>query len=181
MFDFHHGGGYAASFGAQNPLIVAGVYAFIAYGIYVFRQYAIIIAALVSVLIFNLAFVWNENAHQSIIIFMGPGFESLVAAFLLFRAIYDLAPRGVFERFLNSLFGFGMGFYALMNGYALLYNKAYRLVYFEQKSGHGIGDFDRIASNIGFLNFESVMMGWMSLTVLCMIIPFIIYLIKPDL
>lgn len=179
MFDFQHGGGMAYHFGGQNPMILLGVYSLLGYGIYKFHKYPVILVPLVLALILNVTLVTNETLHMNLVNFMGPGFESLIAGFLIFRAVFDLAPRGIFERLLNSIFGFGMGFFALISAHALLHNEAYRLVYFEQKGQHGFGDFDKIATQISFMDFETVVFTWMGLTLVCMATPFVLYLVMP--
>lgn len=173
-FDFAHGGGMAWSFGGQQIGILLLLYGAIGYGLYMFRGLRALQVALAAALLFNLATAFNEDIYRSVIDFMGPAFVPLIAAFLLYRTIMDLAPRGGFERLLNAVFGFGLIFHALTEAYNLLNNEAYRLVYFEQKGQHGFGDFDKIAGRFASLDFHHVVMGWAGLCLVCLILPFLL-------
>ena len=175
MFDFKHGGGLAIGLTDQQIPILLCVDLAIAYGIYHFREYKILQIALTALLLFNLTTAFNEDSRFNVIDFMGPAAEPLVAAFLLIRALFDLAPRGWFERFLNAAIGFAMVFQALINSYGLLYSRALRLVYYEQKGSHGFGDFDKISSRLMFLEFEGVVYIWAFISLICLVFPFVLY------
>ena len=111
---------------------------------------------------------------------MGPAFESLIAAFLLFRALFNLAPRRNFERVLNAIFGFGLIFRIFIDSYGLINNQIHRLIYYTQKGSHGFGDFDKIADRFHMLTFETVVYAWTGLTLLCLITPFILKIYVKD-
>jgi hypothetical protein len=177
MFDFEHGGGLAVWFSDSIFLIVVCVWGLFGYGILVFRDYKIVQLVLGALLLFNFATFWNEDWHRSVIDFMGPAFEALVAGFFLFRAIFNLAPRGDFERILNAVFGFGMIFRIFIDGYGLLHNQEHRLSYYQQKGMHGFGDFDKIADSLG-LGFDSVVYAWGFLGVACLTVPFVLLLFR---
>ncbi len=174
MFDFTHGGGFAYMLSGSNPLVLACIWGALLYGIYTFRAYKIIAIGLAGLLLLNLATFHNEGWRLSIINFMGPAFEALVAGFLLFRALFDLAPRGNLERILNALFGFGMIFRIFIDSYGLLHNQTHRLSYYKQKGSHGFGDFDKIANQFYGLDFEMVIYCWSGLALLCLLIPLIL-------
>lgn len=176
-FDFKHGGGMAWSFGEQNYIIIAFVYGLIFYGLHYCRESVILCAALGGLFVFHLLTAYND-LHRSVIDFMGPAFEPLIAGFFLTRAWLDKAPRGGFERFLNALFGFSMIFHVFVESYALRSDSAYRTVYYEQKGSHGFGDFDKIAERLSFLDFNGVVTVWSVLAVLCLLIPIGLYLKK---
>jgi hypothetical protein len=176
MFDFTHGGGMSVSFSdSNNTIVLACVWGLLAYGIYHFRTYKMLSATLALLLIFNLSTFSNHNLHISIIDFAGPGFEALIAGFFLFRAIFNLAPRGSFERVLNAIFGFGLIFRIFIDSYALLHNEAHRLLYYTQKGSHGFGDFDKIADRFYGLSFETVIYSWTALAFICLTLPFILF------
>ncbi len=175
MFDFKHGGGLAVWFTEQQIPILLCLYGIIAYGIYRFKERKILQITLATALIFNIATAFNEDARLIVIDFMGPAAEPLIAMFLLIRALFNLAPRGWFERFLNAAIGFGMLFQALINCYGLITNSAWRLLYFEQKGSHGFGDFDKIESRLMFLEFQGVVYIWAFLCLICLALPFILY------
>ncbi len=174
-FDFQHGGGMAWMITGQLLPLNLALYGLILYGIYLFREYRVTQVLLAAVLVFHVATAYTPF-HMSVINFMGPGFEALIAGFFLYRAWFDLAPRGDVERFLNAFFGFGMIIHAFMNGWALIHSKAVRLVYFEQKGQHGFGDFDKIANAL-HIPFETVVTAWMGLAVACFVVPLLHYLI----
>lgn len=172
MFDFNYGGGLALALSGQQIGILIFVWAGFVFGIWFFRQNPVMQIFLGLMLLLNFATAFNRF-HTVGMDFGGPAFEPLVAGFLLFRAIFDLAPRGVFERFLNAFFGFGLIIQVFINGYGLLKNEAFRLVYYEQKGAHGFGDFDKIAQTL-FWDFSEVVMVWVILAGLCLVVPFLL-------
>ena len=169
MFDFQHGGGFAYHFGGQNMAIVIGVNGLLLYGIYHFRDVLILQILCGLLVLMNIATVMNEPLYMSVIDFMGPGFVPLVSAFFLFRALYDLAPRGAVERYLNAIFGLGMILHNMLFDWALLNNDAYREVYYKQKGSHGFGDFDKIASRYINIGFDDVVWASLSLNAFCLV------------
>ncbi|HOO51356.1 MAG TPA: hypothetical protein PLK94_08735 [Alphaproteobacteria bacterium] len=172
MFDFKHGGGLAWSFGDQNYLILAFVWGGLAYGIYNLGQFRWLQITLIGLLVFNLLTFWNEDLYRSVIDFMGPGAEPIIASFFLFRAIFDLAPRGNTERYLNAIFGFGFILRGLIDAFGLLSNDVHRMIYYSQKGQHGFGDFDKISMRLDF-DFGSVVGFWIFELLACLTIPFL--------
>lgn len=176
MFDFKHGGGLSIHFSNQEIMILLAVWAAIAYGFWHFREQKIILVMLALALALNLSLAFNPH-NQTLISFMGPAAECLIAGFFLFRALLNLAPRGILERFLNALFGCGLMIQVLLNGWGLLRNEAFRGIYYRQKGAHGFGDFDRIADNLIGISFNTVIWAWLLLAVICIIIPLVFYII----
>jgi hypothetical protein len=176
MFDLQHGGGMSAMMGEQNMLVLAGVWAAILYGIWQFRWHKGIVAGLVLLLAINLACAFNDW-HEILINFMGHGFEALIAGFLLFRALFNLAPRGGFERFLNAYFGFGLIFKAFIDFSGLLHNQTHRLSYYTQKGAHGFGDFDKITNYFYKGEFADVVLFALAFNAACLIVPFAIFIL----
>ncbi len=174
-FDLKHGGGMAWSFGGQQIVLLLLLWAAIGYGLYAFRGYKTIQITLILLLGFNLLTAFNTEWQNSVIDFMGPAFVPLIAAFFLIRALFNLAPRGVFERFLNALFGFGMIFHVFVDAYGLLNSAVHRVLYYEQKGAHGFGDFDKVAGRFAFLDFENIILIWAGLALTCLVCPFILY------
>ena len=174
IFDFKHGGGYALMLGGQNYLILGCVYAAMIYGIIFFRGYKILQILIGLAFVFNLATAFHQNTYFIVIDFMGPAFEPLIGAFLLIRALFDLAPRGWFERFLNAFFGFGLIFFAIVDSYALINNPAHRQNYYLQKSAHGAGDFDKINDRQISIDFNEIVMIHIGLCLICLVIPCVI-------
>ncbi len=176
-FDFQHGGGMAWLLSGQQIPILVIIWIAMIYGLWAFREYILLQAIIILLALLNITLAFN-NYHTSIMNFMGPAFECLIAAFFLYRALFDLAPRGDFERFLNSFFGFAMILQVFVNSYGLLKSDAYRLVYYEQKGSHVFGDFDKVANQIPFLNFDDIVIAWASVNTACLIIPFALYAIR---
>ena len=178
MFDFTHGGGFAVHATGFQPLIVGGIWALLAYGIFFWRHAKPLQILLAGLLLLNLGTVWNEETRFLMIDAMGPGAEILVAAFLLTRALFDLAPRGDVERVLNAVFGFGLIFAALIDSYGLLHNPVHRTSSYNQKGSHGFGDFDKIEDALPALGFEEVIYIRIVLTLLCLTLPFALFAIR---
>lgn len=176
IFDFTHGGGFAISVSGQNYLILGAVNIGLCYLIYLLQEFRGLQIAVGAVILFNLATAFSSDLRHIVIDFMGPAAEPLVASFLLFRALFDLAPRGSGERLLNAIFGFAMIIHSLIEGFALIGNDAYRLVYFQQKGTHGFGDFDKVEESISFMSFNAVVSVWIILSLICLITPFIFYM-----
>ncbi|MEZ5919646.1 MAG: hypothetical protein R3D66_07070 [Alphaproteobacteria bacterium] len=174
MFDFTHGGGFALHTGFQ-PLVVGGVWALLAYGIFFWRDVRPLQILLAGLLLLNLGTIWSEDLRTLMITAMGPGAEILIGTFLLFRALFDLAPRGDVERVLNAVFGFGLIFAALIDSYGLLHNPVHRTLYYNQKGSHGFGDFDKIEDALPALGFEEVIYIRIVLTLLCLTLPFALF------
>lgn len=177
IFDFEHGGGYAVHFGGQNILILIGMWGAILYGIWKFREYRILQIMLVALFALNIGFAFTPH-HKTIFNFMGPAFPCFFAAFFLIRALFNIAPRGGLERFLNAYFGFGMITYVFIDGFGLLKSQAYRLVYYQQKGAHGFGDFDKMNTALSGVSFETIVIFWLCVNTICLIIPFAFFAYK---
>lgn len=176
MFDFVHGGGWAWSpLGQVIPLLVV-MWGLAGYGFFVtFRDWPWIRVGLAVALLFNLVTAFNDW-HANVIDFMGPALEPLAGAAFLYRALYNLAPRGGGERFMNAMFGFAMPLHSLINGWGLMHNTMVRHLYWTQKDAQGSGDFDKIADRLSFGDFNGIVMTWMALSALCLLLPFLLYL-----
>ena len=152
------------------------MWAGLAYVWYRAEGYNLIRWGTAALILFNIATAFN-NGHLAVISFMGPAFEVLCGGFFLFRALFDLAPRGSSERFLNALLGFAFPLHSLIDGYSLLNVASARERYYTQKDGQGAGDFDQIANRLDFVSFDGVVIFWMLLAVLSLIVPAILYAI----
>ncbi len=177
MFDFKHGGGLSIYNTEQEIMILAALWAAIVYGFWHYREKKSIVILLALALILNLSLAFSPH-NQTFISFMGPAFECLTAGFFLYRALLDLAPRGILERFLNAFFGWGLIIQVCLYGWGLLRSEAFRGVYYRQKGGHGFGDFDRVADNLSGISFNTVIWAWMILALACVVIPLILYAIN---
>jgi len=149
-FDFQYGGGFTHSGARMMPLLIVVYIGFAAAAVYVARYEMwglVVVIALLAIIHAALAFT---DAHQAVILYMGHGAEILVAGFCIVRAgtgatVGGNRTGGGIERYLNMTFGlFTMG-RMLMLSIGLATNDIYRQVYAEQKGGHMMGDFDRLA------------------------------------
>ncbi len=174
-FDFAHGGGISLALTGQQIPILVIVWGFLGYSFWLLKGYKDLQIGIILLFLFNIVFAFNQY-HVAINDFMGAIFECLVAAFFIYRALFNLAPRGDLERFLNAFFGFGMIFQVFVNSYGLLSSSVYRLAYYQQKGSHGFGDFDKIVDRITFLNFDGVIYIWIFVNILCLLLPFVLFI-----
>jgi len=175
MFDFAHGGGLTIWMDQQQYVLLGALYAALVFGIFKYRHDRFTVALFVSIIIFHVLTAYNEDARSVVISFMGPLAAPLMAAVFLLHALYNLIRHSRRERFFNALFGFAFIFHGLINGFGLLKSYAFRTVYFQQKGGHGLGDFDKISDHIPFLNFTQIIYIYIAINLACLIIPFIVY------
>lgn len=175
-FDFQYGGGMTYHVTGQLvPLVLlwdAGL-CWIIYKLHEYRYWQIFV---IAVLAFHLATAYG-HIHETVMIFAGPLAEVLVAGFLLFRAWHDLAPRGVGERFLNAVFGFGLMLQVFIEGWGWIHDAYARDIYQNQKEGHGMGDFDRIAADMNW-DFSIAIWIWMVLAATIIITQTVRFLIR---
>lgn len=174
MFDFHHGGGFALSTSGQQILILLCVWAACIYGFIQFKYSFFLKWTCAALLALNLIFAFNDG-HMFFINFMGPALEPITASFFLYRALFDLAPRGDLERFLNAGIGFALIGGVFVNALGLLYNASHRLSYYHQKGSHGFGDFDKISYQLPVLGFNGIVWVWIIINIICLVLPFILY------
>lgn len=160
-FDFNHGGGMTYTMTGQLLVLHAVLYALLAYGFFYFKDQPWLKWSCVALGIFHFATA-HTAFHDVFCTFSGHLGQVLIAAFLLMRAWFNMAPRGVFERILNGAFGFGMSLQILFEGWALTHLEFYRQFYYEQKGRHGFGDLDRVADATGF-EFSTVVIFLMIL------------------
>ncbi len=175
-FDLTYGGGMVWMITDQMFAIIFVINAGLLWLAYLLREYVFLMFVLAATAFFNLAVAFIDF-HHSVIDFMGPCAEITIASFFLTRAWLDIAPRGVVERFLNSLIGWGMIVHALLTGFGLLGNAAMRADYYNQKGLHGFGDFDKVADRLS-MPFDSVVLIYIGLTLAAALLPIILWTIK---
>lgn len=175
-FDLTYGGGMAWMMTGQIIPLALMLNAMLLYAAYYFRGHRWLMLLLGGYALFTLATLLTEY-HEAVINLAGPAAEVLFAAFFLFRAWLDLAPRGEAERFLNALIGWGMILHAALTGFGLLGNAAMRESYYNQKGAHGFGDFDKIADMLS-VPFSGVVLCWLALIALGAIIPIIVWTVR---
>lgn len=173
-FDFNYGGGMTAAITGQLIFLHLVLYALLAYLFVQLKDHKNWQILCVCIAVFHLATAHIEF-HKVVCVFAGPLAQSVMGGFLLARAWFNIAPRGVFERFLNAAFGFGMLFSVLINAWALLHDDVWRLVYFEQKGQHGFGDLDRVADMLD-IRFSFVIWTWLLSSATALVLPILLYL-----
>lgn len=173
-FDFKYGGGVTVPLTDQLFLLNAALYAFSAYIFWHARGHVFWQIMCVALVLFHLATAYFP-IHHVVCIYAGPLAQPIVASYLLTRAWLDLPGRGAGERFFSAAYGFGMIGQVFLNGWALVHNDVWRLVFFEQKGGHGLGDFDKIAEGTN-MNFSTAVWVWMGVAVIALIVPVILYI-----
>lgn len=175
MFDFAHGGGLTIWMDEQQYALLGVLYGALIFGVFKYRHDRFSVAIFVSIAIFHVLTAYDGDVRSAVISFMGPLAAPLMATVFLLHALYNLIKHSRRERFFNALFGFAFIFHGLINGFGLLKSDAFRIVYFQQKGGHGLGDFDKIADSFGFLEFTHVIYTYIGINLACLIIPFIVY------
>lgn len=145
-FDFQHGGGVAYGWPQQTILIIL-IHGLFLFGLLYFRHERRIQLLIGLIGFIHLATVYTD-LHQAVYLFMGHGTTIAIASFFLYRAWFDLAPRGMTERYLNGIIGFGVMFQNILLFWGLKNDEIVRTVYFQQKDGHGLGDFNKISNII---------------------------------
>lgn len=175
-FDLTHGGGMAYRLTGQLWPLHAAMSGCLLYMIYQTRQERGWAGLFAVVLLFHVCTAYTD-AHEVMISFAGHLTELAIAGFMLVRAWLNRAPRGVFERFLNAAFGFGIAGSALVHSWAILHDPSVREGYLLQKDGHGFGDFDRVADMTG-LPFNSVILIDATCAVLSLVVPIVLYSLR---
>lgn len=171
-FDFLHGGGVAYGW-PQNTALIICIHALFLYGVFYFRHERALQISIGAIGLFHLATVYTE-LHQVVYLFMGHGTAIAIASFFLYRAWFDLAPRGEGERYLNGIIGFGIMFQNILLFWGLKNDEIVRTVYFQQKGGHGLGDFNKI-SNIIKMPVTDIAIFGIIYACLFLILPMVLY------
>ena len=100
VFDFAHGGGLAISISGQSYLLMGAAIVMAGCGAYRLRDFTPFMIGLAALAVFILATGFSEDIHMSVIDFMGPGTEALIAGCVLSRALLIFAPGCSVVRFL---------------------------------------------------------------------------------
>jgi len=175
-FDFDHGGGVAHAW-PQNTFLIITIHAAFIGGLLYFKDNRPLQILIAAIGLFDLATVYNES-HEAIYLFMGHGVTIAMGSFLLYRAWFDLAPRGVLERYLNGIIGFGIIFQNMVLFVGLMKDDIVRTVYYQQKDGHGKGDFDRIVSLIEPATVQNIALVSFLYALVFLILPAIAYFLS---
>ncbi len=170
--DLKYGGGWAYH-QARSDILLLAIYGILLWGLYNVRNKdkAFNIGCVI-LLIYG--FLAHTDGHQILIIFMGHGFELVIASVFLFRAFSGSSIIHQAERPLYGALGFFIVFNNIWFAYSLLAIPAAKHRYMLGKGGH-LHDFHRIA-NILDLPL-SVVAGFFLLT--CFLPPIISYFLTP--
>lgn len=173
-FDWTYGGGVAFH-GQQNYFIAGVVDVLLGYTAWKLwpdlKGLAVFIALLIPLQWLLIILEWDSVLH----LLMGHGAELIMASFFLLRAVMDLAPRGIIERYLNGVLGFGLVFDNILLFWGLMTDEIQQLVYAQQKGMWHMGDLSRIADQLS-MSVEGVGFFMLLLSVVCLVLPFFIFM-----
>ncbi len=142
-FDMLHGGGITLHI-ERSTFLLASIYIGIAWLIYVYRKniHAVLFLIAISIIHVILSLtVW----HSVLIVFMGHGFELIIATLFIYRALSARSIIHTIERPMYSIIGFYIFFYDLVFAYKMLTNLSYEAEYLDSKDGDIDPDFLVIA------------------------------------
>lgn len=174
-FDLAKGGGMTYTLPEQYIFVPWVISAIFGYLLWIYRSYYVRLGLGVILIPFYLYAAYTPDLHNTIILFMGRGTEILIGAFFIYRVLYNIAPRGTAERFMNIFLGLSFMARSIVDSIALLNKEDYRSLYFEQKGKRGFGDFDRISETYPSIDFEGVVTFSIVFTIVMIAVPFIHY------
>lgn len=145
-FDFMYGGGITFHLLKQSVLILVVISAAMLGLMFVYRHNVKTLVFLSVVLVGYLGLALTD-AHHVIIIFMGHGFELVIAAIFLYRGFSGAKVIHPAERPLYSGIGFFIVFRDLVFAYRLMTSPFHRAMYEDAKGGGHWMDFSRIAED----------------------------------
>lgn len=154
-FDLTHGGGMTYDF-PRSMLLQGLIYIiFAAGGVWLYRHHYYLQVILLAVFTALHAALGMTAGHDIFMLYMGHGAEILLGYFCLLRATLSPEFRIGAERVINLVFGFFILGKNIMENILLITDDVHRMVYEEQKGGHGFGDFSRIADHFA-IKLETV-------------------------
>ncbi len=165
-FDFTYGGGVTMH-QEQAPVLVAVVYALLAFCAWVFRANPVSLGLVVASLAAYTALVFTA-ASDVVMIAMGHGGELLFASLFIHRALSGSACHHAAERALYAWIGFHMVFHDLRFALGLVTNPFQREMYAGAKGGGHWMDFSRLADEFLGVSLEAVAGTFL---VLCLLPP----------
>ena len=165
-FNFVHGGEVAIYSNTQYITIIFAIWLAMIYLAIQAREDKRLLVAIAVLFIFNASISFTKHRYF-VIIFMGPAIEPMIASYLLYRALFDKAPRGDLERFLNAFFGFGIIISSFIRDISIL---KYRY-----KGGGLVGDFEQIDSMYSSIDFNTPVIFLIIITVILFLFPFVLY------
>jgi len=153
-FDFHYGGGVSYHQDRSIPVLV-GLYCFLAAAGWLHRRNRLTLGVLAGFVGVH-ALVAYTDTHRVVILFMGHGFEILLAGVFLYRA---MSGSGVLKGIERPLYAF-CGFFILICdaafAYGLATNRGRQVLYEAAKGGGHWMDFSRIAEQHLHVELTSV-------------------------
>jgi hypothetical protein len=173
-FDFNYGGGVTITLSSQSHLIQILLIALCGYGIFLIRDYKRLFFSLLTITTFIFIAGFFEF-HKVIYLFMGHGFEALIGSFFLLRALFNIAPRGKAERFLNMTLGIYLNVNLIKDFYLITSDSFKKDLYIHQKGQIHIGDFSVIANDLS-VNLDTVCYFGIAFSILCLLAPVALFL-----
>jgi len=153
-FDFTYGGGVTIH-QDPSPVVLALIYAALAYLLFLYRHNARSLALLCAIGGAHIASLLT-GFDEPIAIAMGHGFELLFAGIFFYRALSGFACVHAAERPLYGFLGFLITFDNMRFAYRLIYSHEHRWMYENAKGGGHWMDFDRLAREFLLVDLSAV-------------------------
>ncbi len=164
-FDFLHGGGFAPTWD-QSWIILAIIYCGWAYLFYLFRRRPSRLAVF-GVLLGLYVLVAHTWLRELLFVFMGHGFELVIAAVFLYRALSGSAVLNPLERPLYGILGWFMVLIGIRFSWLLLTDQTFIWEYRRGKMGvHN--DFIRLGEELLGVGLSAVTVCYL---LLCLFTP----------
>lgn len=146
-FDFLRGGGVTPTF-ERSWLVLVPIYALLAAAAARMRRNRPALIALGLLCLLHMSFAFGRGGLMTIL-FMGHGFELVIAGVFLFRAWSCHAVEFPAERYLYAWLGWFIVLEDLAFGWSLWHDVGARVDYRDGKLGPHTNDFDRMSLGMG--------------------------------
>lgn len=174
-FDFQYGGGFAPIKEQKTWLLVVDYLGIFAAFCYFYKRWKAVLVLIIFTVIYSiLAFT---ESYKVIYIFMGHGFELVIAAIFLYRALTGSAVVNALERPLYAFIAFFIILTDTKFAYLLLTDKTERILYGFGKGGHS-HDFVAIAKDYLNCDLRAVAAFFLACCILTPILTFIFYFFR---
>ena len=153
-FDFTYGGGVTIH-QDSSPLVLALIYAALAYLLFLYRRNPRALALIGMIGGAQIALM-ATGLSEPITIAMGHGFELLFAGIFFYRALSGFACVHGAERPLYGFLGFLITFDNMRFAYRLIHSHEHRWMYENAKGGGHWMDFDRLAREFLLVDLSAI-------------------------
>ncbi len=165
-FNLQHGGGVARHGPQASWLLTAISIVFVLFVIKNFKNPTAMVLSGIGACGYILSL--STPFHKMIELYMGHGFELLLATVFIYRAASNWAVHHGLERFLYGFAGFYLIYENIVFVWLLLFDKGYRQVYFDGIAPGLLNDFYRIwVEHLKTASFDHLATFHGVLTILC--------------